>query len=265
MAIKLGIIGEPNSGKSFSRTYLTKGEEVFIIAPSAKSTHTKDSSGNPLQRLNIYNDKFPTIESLAVAGKTTIHGVVAKIDTIPGYKISGNYVRCRLDSIQMYLKFVDKYMPHIKTIIIADFSHYISAVLSNRAFIQRKAGGEAFQRFWELAGDALENVILSIDELRDDLIVVTEYHSEYDEASDNWRIFVPGGKMLIQAFKLDSYYDYMLYTHVKLKESGEVESYNFVTRRFGKYNARCAELFKDTFIPNNLQIVLDKMREANGI
>jgi len=37
-------------------------------------------------------------------------------------------------------------MPHIKTIIIPDFTHFISAILADRKFIARKAGGEAFQR-----------------------------------------------------------------------------------------------------------------------
>ena len=111
----------------------------------------------------------------------------------------------------------------------------------------------------------MEGIILSIDNLRDDLIVVTEYHSGYNEVSDSWEIFVPGGKMLQQAFKLDSYYDYMLYTHVEKKDDGTVSSYNFVTRKWDKYNARCAEIFKDTLIPNNLQTVLDLIRKDNGI
>jgi len=106
---------------------------------------------------------------------------------------------------------------------------------------------------------------LSIDNLREDLVIVTEYHSSYNEVADTWEIFVPGGKMLTQAFKLDSYYDFMFYTHVSKKDNGEVEAYNFVTRKWDKYNARSAELFKDTLIPNNLEIVLKEVRKYNGI
>ena len=265
MAIKLGIIVEPNTGKSYSRTFIKNGEEVFLIMPSAKATHIKNSKGEALKRLNISTKTTPTIEEIAAKTNKTVHEVVQNYKSIPDASISGNFVYCRLEHVKMYLDFVSLYMPHIKTIIIPDFTHYISAILADRKFIGRKAGGEAFQRFWELAGDALEGIILSIDNLRDDLIVVTEYHSEYNEVSDSWEIFVPGGKMLRQAFKLDSYYDYMLYTHVEKKDDGTVSSYNFVTRKWDKYNARCAEIFKETLIPNNLQTVLDAIRKDNGI
>lgn len=265
MAIKLGIIGEPNTGKSFSRTFIDKGEEVFIIMPSAKAAHITDSSGKALKRLNISTPTSVNIEALAEKNKLTQEEVISKFALIQEPTITGNYVVTKLEYVQTYLQFVSKYMPSIKTIIIPDFTHYISAILADRKFIARKQGGEAFQRFWELAGDSLQNIIVSIDYLREDLVVVTEYHSEYNEVADSWEIFVPGGKMLKQAFKLDSYYDYMLYTHVVKKDSGEVSSYNFVTRKWDKYNARCSELFKETLIPNNLQVVLDKLREQNGI
>ena len=235
MAIKLGLIGFPNSGKSFSRKTIKKGEEVFVIAPSHKAMHITDSSGKPIKKLS--DDKK-----------------------------SGNWVVISdLKILPKILEYVSKDRPEIKTIILPDFTHFISAIVSDKKFIARKAGGEAFQRFWELAGDALQNFIISIDNLRDDLIVVTEYHAEFDEPSDMFKIFVPGGKMLEEKFKLDSYYDFMLYTHVKMKESGEVDSYNFVTRRWDKYNARSSELFKDTLIPNDLELVLSKMREYLGI
>lgn len=235
MAVKLGLIGFPNSGKSFSRKTIKKGEEVFVIAPSHKAMHITDSSGKPIKKLT--SDKKE--------GNWTINKNLAILPKI--------------------LEYVSNDRPDIKTIILPDFTHFISAIISDKKFISRKSGGEAFQRFWELAGDALQNFVLSIDDLRDDLIVVTEYHAELDEASNMLKIFVPGGKMLEEKFKLDSYYDFMLYTHVKQKDTGEVESYNFVTRRWDKYNARSSELFKDTLIPNDLEVVLGKMREYLGI
>ncbi|MCP4255028.1 MAG: hypothetical protein GY775_16800 [Candidatus Scalindua sp.] len=235
MAIKLGLIGLPNTGKSFSRKTIKNGEEVFIIAPSHKAMHITDSKGIPLKKLS--EDK-----------KT------------------GNWlINKNLTLLPKILEYIDKDRPEIKTIILPDFTHFISAVIADKKFISRKAGGEAFQRFWELAGDALNNFIISIDTLREDLIVVTEYHAEYSEVEEMYKIFVPGGKMLEEKFKLDSYYDFMLYTHVKQQDTGEVENYNFVTRRWDKYNARSSELFKETLIPNDLELVLSKMREYLGI
>ena len=266
MAVKIGIIGEPNTGKSYSRKFIDRGEDVFILAPSAKSRHITTSENIPIKRLNVSTPISPTLEDMATKlGKTSIHDVIPLLASKTDLTITGNYIVCKLEHVFNYLQFIDKKMPNIKTVIIPDFTHFISAILADKKFISRKAGGEAFQRFWELAGDALEGIILSIDDLREDLLVVTEYHSEYNEVSDTWEIFVPGGKMLRQAFKLDSYYDFMFYTHVVKKDNGEVESYNFVTRKWDKYNARSSELFKDTLIPNNLEVVISEVRTYNGI
>jgi hypothetical protein len=235
MAIKIGIVGEPNSGKSFARKTIVSGEKIFVIAPSHKAMHITDSSGNPIQKASPDGK----------TGNWTIQKDLSKLPTLLNH-ISNN-------------------RPDITTIILPDFTHFISKILADKAFINRKSGGEAFQRFWELAGDTLNNFIISIDSLREDLIVITEYHAEFNEITGTYKIYVPGGKMLEEKFKLDSYYDFMLYTHVDVKENGEVESYNFVTKRWDKYNARFSGLFDTVLIPNDLELVLNTIRKYLGI
>jgi len=270
MALKLGIIGEPNTGKSYSRKFLKKGEEVFIIAPSSKAMHITTSEGLPLKRLQVSTEKSKSLEEMRDRNNlemiSDIIPVLLKKEPNE-LTITGNFILTKLRTLESCLLFVDKFMPSIKTIILPDVTHFVSSVIADKEFIKRKAGGEAYQRFWELAGEVLNGIIESIDKLREDLIVVTEFHSEYDENLDSWKIFMPGGKMIIEKFKLDSYYDFMLYTHVNVKDDGVVtsDSYKFVTRKHGKYNARMSELFKDTFIPNNLEIVLTEIRKYNGI
>lgn len=238
MAIKIGIIGIPNSGKSYSRKSIKNGEEVFVLAPSHKSMHLTTSDGKPIQK-SITKD---------------------------GNWVSGNWKLIKsLPALSANLKYISAKMPQIKTVIVPDFTHFISRIIADKGFISRKAGGEAFQRFWELAADTLNNFILSIDDLRDDLLVVTEYHAEYSEVEEIFKIFVPGGKMLEEKFKLDSYYDFMYYTHVSRDDNGEVKGHHFVTRKWDKYNARSADLFEDVLIPNDLQLVLDKTRAELGI
>lgn len=274
MAVKLGLIGLPNTGKSFSRKTIKKGEEVFVIAPSRKGMHLTTSDGNPIQKFNIsFEDLKTTEEIIKNKGYGNTEAILAKIltlsdDVAKKFTFSGNWLLCKdLSKLETCLKFVSEKLPHIKTIILPDFTHFVSGVIADPAFIKRKAGGEAFQRFWELAGDTLNNFIGSIDDLRDDLIVVTEYHSEYDEVADVYEIFVPAGKMLKEKFKVDSYYDYMIYTHVNIPEGGEVKAndYKFVTKRTGKYNARSSGLFEETYISNDLELVLTNMRKQLGI
>ena len=270
MAYKIGIIGQPNTGKSFSRKNLKNGEEVFVLSPSHKALHFKDSNGNALKRLNISYGAYNTTEEIATAKGLQINALGQVLVKAPQgtFSTTGNYLVMKdLKYLEDWVKFIDKHMLNIKILILPDFTHFLSEVIAQKEFISRKAGGEAFQRFWELAADALNNFITSIDSLREDLLVVTEYHSEYNENTGMFEIFVPGGKMLKDKFLPDSYYDVMLYTHV-LEDADDIKQadrYKFVTRRTEKYNARCLDLFEDAYIENDLQKVIDKVKEYIGL
>jgi hypothetical protein len=266
MAMRIGLMGPPNSGKSYSRKFIKNGEECFILAPSRKSFYLKKNNGEALDRLKVNNMEIE--EMVKFYGTITRAFNQAKFSAKP-VTTTGNWMVCKdIAAAEEILAFISAKMPQIKNIVIPDFTHYISAVLSQKAFIQRKAGGEAFQRFWELAGDVLNGFFTSIDELREDLVIVTEYHMEYDEPTEMFQIFTPGGKMLNEKFKAESYYDYMLYSHVIVNpDTGKVspDDYKFVTERWGKYNARSQGIFGETLIPNNLQTVIDAVRKEEGI
>lgn len=272
MAYKIGIVGLTNTGKSFARKTIKRGEEVFVLSPSHKALHMRDSNGNPLKRLQVTSDSlgYASLEDLAQKRGLMVNATAKTMMTAPEGKlqITGNYfVMKDIRYLEDWVKFVSAKMPNIKVLILPDFTHFVSEVIAQKEFIQRKSGGEAFQRFWELAADALNNFITSIDELREDLLVVTEYHCEFNEQTEMFEIFVPGGKMLKEKFLPDSYYDVMLYTHVMNEDDVQKQSdrYKFVTRRTAKYNARCLDLFEDTYIPNDLQSVIDKVRDYVGI
>ena len=269
MAYKIGIVGLTNTGKSFSRRTIKKGEEVFILSPSHKALHIRDSKGDPLKPLNISTEQSKDINAICQAAGLTRNALASALlkRTAP-FEMTGNwFVMKDIRYLEDWIKLISVKRPDIKTLILPDFTHYISEVIANKEFIQRKSGGEAFQRFWELAADALNNFITSIDELREDLLVVTEYHCEFNEATGMYEIFVPGGKMLKEKFLPDSYYDVLLYTHVMEEDGSTAQSqrYKFVTHRTDKYNARCLNLFEETYIPNDLQIVVDKVRNYIGI
>ncbi len=269
MAYKIGLVGLTNTGKSYSRKTLRKGEETFILSPSHKALHIRDSKGEPLKRLNIATEANKTTDEIASKLGISRNALAGKLLKTPNpFTITGNYfVMKDIRFLEDWVRFIDLKMPNIKLLILPDFTHYISEVIAQKEFIQRKAGGEAFQRFWELAADALNNFITSIDELREDLIVVTEYHCEYSEAKGMFEIFVPGGNMLKDKFLPDSYYDVMLYTHVLDDDESVKQSdrYKFVTRKTDRYNARCLNLFDDKYIANDLQLVLDKVKEYLGV
>ena len=107
MAQKIGIMGPPNSGKSFSRSTLTNPEAAVVLMPSVKNTYLKDKEGKPLPRL----PKVPEMKAF-----------VEKSEKIPG-----NWeVMQGINDITTYLQIVSAKMPHVKTAILPDFTHYIS-------------------------------------------------------------------------------------------------------------------------------------------
>jgi len=243
MAIKVGIMGAPNTGKSYSRSFLENPEEVVILASSAKATYLKDNKGKPLQKLPVMVE---------------MKELVQKKEHIPG-----NWaIMPDIKSVESNLKVISNYMPHIKTVIIPDFTHYISKILASESFMKANSGGGAFARFWDLAAASLNAFFLAADSLRDDLIIVLEFHAEYNDTEEVFQIFVPGGKMLSEKFKPESYFDIMLCTYIDKNDSGEItpDSYKFITRKHSYYNARSMEMITETFIPNNLETVLSAVR-----
>lgn len=102
--------------------------------------------------------------------------------------------------------------------------------------------------------------------MRNDLIVVTEYHGEEKE-NGNIELFVPAGEMLKKKFMPESYYDVLLVTKVIPDDNGDVDenSYKFVTRRTANIPlARSMNIFKDLLIPNDMQLVLTEVRKYLG-
>jgi hypothetical protein len=272
MAYRIGIVGFENTGKSFSRRKIRDGENVLILAPSFKSTWLRDSQDKPCKSLEVIGKNFKNFEEAKkyLNVPTNSHVIKALSQQPPTLKrenMPGSIAVVKdIQHLPLWLNFVSSHMPWIHTVILPDFTHFISEIISKKTFIERKQGGDAYQRFWELAGDALQSFILATDSLRPDLFVVTEYHAELNEALGSTHIFSSGGKMLNEKFKPASYYDVMLYTHTIFNDEGEIERYCFVTRPTKLYpQARCLDLFKDTYIENDLQIVLDKVREKEGL
>ena len=269
MGFRIGIVGFVNSGKSMSRKFIENGEECFILYPSQKATYLYTSDHKPVQKLKITGKSADTTEQLMGLFKvSTFTNLLRKLNPQPKGKltsyITGNAALVKkIEDLPLYLEFIDKHMPWIKVVFMADFTHYISEIISNKEFIERKHGNEAYQRFWELSGTALQAFITKSDSLRDDLIIVTEFHGEVDD-KEGFRISIPAGNMLREKFKPDSYYDVLLCTKVIPDDNGVItpDSYKFVTRKTAEYPiARSMDLFDEELIPNNMQLVLTAVKE----
>lgn len=281
MAIKIAVVGAYNTGKSFARRTLDH-QETFLITPSAKLMYLRDDKGKPIQRLNISTknskDTQSVIDTIKQATNLNLQTTVdlmrymianeGAMKNKSDLKIEGNYVLVTdLADITVTLRFLKMFRPEIKIINIPDFTHFIANRIADQNFIQRKNGGDAYQRFWELAADGLNHFIKAADNLPDDVFIITEYHSEYDENSGEYKVFTAAGKMMEEKFKPESYYDFLFFSHIEPDSEGNVNgnSYRFITRRYKQYPARSAELFSETMIPNDMKYIIDTIRESYQI
>ena len=141
MASRMAVMGLPNTGKSFSRQFIKNPEECFVISPSGKDHHLV---GDGITKLDMKIGQVSGLREVAAKlGVPSTHDAIARFsgtDLPPNSSTSGNY------AVVLYLKFIDRHMPQIKNVFLADFTHWISRVLTTAEFRRRKSGGEAFAR-----------------------------------------------------------------------------------------------------------------------
>lgn len=273
--IPIAIVGEQNSGKSFSQQFL-KGEECFALCPSIKSRNLRLKDKSPVKALNIFTKDKTMKDLMAKVGANSTDSFIRKVcgKVLPDTtKIEGNWAFLKdIKFVEYYVRFIATNMPHVKYVFVQDFSHYLSRILASRVFMDRNTGGEAFARFWDLAADSLNNTVLAIEQLERDFIVIFEFHVD-KRAGRPHGFFVPAGNMLTEKFKLESYFDFVFETYVDPEEvdaRGVVKSsaYKFVTQKAfinGSESAARSKGLFEPFISNDLSKILPVIAKDFGI
>jgi hypothetical protein len=160
------------------------------------------------------------------------------------------------NEISRLLKVISEKAPHIKNVIIED-SNYIMGFN-----MVSKATEVGFTKFSILAKDMVE-LFRTARTLRDEITVFYLTHPETIE--DGGEIIgykiKTAGKLIDNQVLLEGLLTVCLYTLVEESKDGTA-SYNFVTNRFRKLPAKSPDgMFDELKIPNNLQIVVDKVNE----
>ena len=158
--------------------------------------------------------------------------------------------------ITALLKTISDEALHIKTIVIED-SNYIMGFN-----IVSKATEVGYTKFSIMARDMVE-LLQKARELRPDLTIFYISHPETIEDAGEivgYKIKT-AGKLIDNQIVMEGLMTICLYTHVEENKDGGV-SYYFLTNRFRKYPAKSPDgMFDQIKIPNNLQLVLDKVNE----
>ena len=145
--------------------------------------------------------------------------------------------------------------PQIKIVVIED-SNYIMGFN-----IVAKATEIGFTKFSLMAQDMV-NLFKEARKLREDMIVFYLTHLETieDDGSIVGYKIKTAGKLIDNQVLLEGLLTVCLYTNVEEKKDST--EYNFLTNRYKKFPAKSPHgMFDEVKIPNNLQLVVDKVRE----
>jgi len=160
------------------------------------------------------------------------------------------------NEITRLLRTISDKAPHIKNIVIED-SNYIMGFN-----MIAKATETGYTKFTLMAKDMVE-LFREARKLREDL--TTFYFTHPETIEDGGEIIgykiKTAGKLIDNQIVLEGLLTVCLYTHVDESKDGTA-NYSFITNRFKKYPAKSPDgMFDETKIPNNLQLVVDKVNE----
>lgn len=228
MAELVAIVGESGSGKTTSVRNLNP-EETFVISTTGKRP------GIPGARKKYVN--------------------IAVVNNKP----TGNfYTASDSDSISKMLRVINSSMKHIKVVIIDDYQYIMGFEAMDNA------DNKGYDKFTRMAQHAYQ-VIKEAMNLRDDLYVCILTHSENQgDRMNPYYVMKTQGKMLTNVITLEGLFTYVLFSEVTTDEDGK-PVYRFKTNSDGTCTAKTPMgLFDDLYIDNDLNFVINKIKEYNG-
>lgn len=222
---------------------------VIILGKSGtgKSTSIKTLDPKETVVLNVLGKKLP------FKGSNTIYNISNK-----------NLIRVdTYEQVLSMLQGIDKSAMHVKNIVLDD------AIYIMRKEYFKRAKETGYGKYTELA-QHFQQIISQCENMREDINVFLLMHSE-DVQSDKTTV---GYKVSTIGQLIDSQYNpvevvpMVLYSAIKYNDKGEA-NYGFYTHRFmdGMIEIPAkspAEMFEEDFIPNDLGLVVQKMKEYYG-
>lgn len=175
------------------------------------------------------------------------------------YTVGTNrFVTDELDDLFNLFKDVSDNAPHIKTIVLEDFTHFFSARIFSPEFMARTNGGEAFQRWNDFGGSVFQALFAKAQELRNDLFILVLHHTEFKE--DGTLGFKSPGKLLDNTIDVPSYFTYVFQGLVQSSDAGP--KYLVQTNRDAVRQAKTPYgIFGEMLVPNDMKVIIDRIRD----
>jgi hypothetical protein len=198
--------------------------------------------------------------------KTYIISPNAKTLPIPGaatkYVEGRNLLVCNdLLDLKDYIKQVADNAPHIKYLVIEDFTHFFSARIFSSVFASQTSGNAAFQRWMTFGTDVFQALFADTQNLRSDLFIIVIHHTEVKE--DGVVGFKSPGKLLDNTIDVPSYFTYVL--HGKIVDSEAGAKYLIQTNKTGSMDAKTPPGLFPLDMRNDLLPILERIESySNG-
>lgn len=154
--------------------------------------------------------------------------------------------------------YINTKRPEIKTVIVEDAQYLMAFEAMDRA------NEKGYGKFTDIAQKFYSILKLGV-QMRDDLNIIVIGHSENIGDADNpqWKMKTIG-RMLDNTITVEGLFTYVLFTVVKRNDDNSVE-YLFQTHSDGTNTAKTPmDCFDEDYIPNDLQYVIDKIKEYDA-
>lgn len=217
------------------------GKIVYVIGKSGtgKSTAIRNLDPDSTFIINVCNKDLP------FRGSASKYQV--KSDTHKG----NLYVTSDHNKIIKTIEGIGNTRADIKTLIIDDFNY----ILTHDVFANIMIKG--YDK-WSLLAKAINDILETIQKVRNDLYVFIMWHTELDV--DGSTKIKTMGKMIDNQLTPEGMSGIVLHTQIRDKK------YKFMTNTDGHHLAKSPMgMFEDELIDNDLQFVIEKMNEYYNI
>ena len=182
-------------------------------------------------------------------------GATAKYTPFDPTTGKGNVITTpNLVDISVYLKNISAGAPHIKYVLIDDFTHYFNARIMSKAFI----ADNGFAKWNKFGADVFGAFLEILPLLREDLTVVVNHHTSRND--EGRHTFKSSGKLLENTIDPVSYFTYVFHTQVLRKDT--TVDYMFITNDDGIHEAKTPMgCFEDLYIDNDMYAALQQIEK----
>lgn len=216
--------GKSGTGKSTSLRNIP-ADEAFVIRPNAK--------------------RFPFPGSVKKYSTDRNVVITQELKDIPG----------------LLLKVNTKF-PHVKYIIVEDFSHYFTARTTSDSF-QEDMSNKGFGKWNKFGADVFKAISGSAEQMREDIHIIFVNHTETDE--NGYSSFKTAGQMMRNQIEIPSYFTCIFHTHISKEGTDGKMSYKMYTNNPGNVEAKTPMgMFEDMLIDNDLYEAIKRIDAYNN-